>query len=255
MAFNDSSYGLFQGSLYLAERDFNGAQTSGFEHLGDVDMFTIDPGQKFEDIEESMTGGGYQSAHIPVSTSLKMKCRALDIKMSNWLRATWGGGGTAVTGASVSGESIVLYNGCMTPLAHPGVSNVVIAGATVTTDYVVDAVNGSLAVPVTSTTIPDGTPLSTTAAYDFAAYRGKIEAFTVGQKFYMARFEGRNAAQGNQPMIFNLRQMTLDLSKVFNLIEKKRFGFDMEGALLQDTTIPIPADANDLSQFWNMVKA
>jgi len=255
MAFTDSSYGLFQGKLYLAERNFNGAQTTGFEHLGDVDMFTIDPGQKFEDIEESMTGGGYQSAHIPVSTSLKMKCRALDIKMSNWLRATWGGGGAAMAGASVSGEPIVLYNGCMTPLAHPGVSGLSLAGATEGTDYVLDAVNGSISVPLTSSAIPNGTPLATTAAYNYAGYRGKIEAFTVGQKFYMARFEGRNAAQGNQPVIFTLRQMTLDLSKVFNLIEKKRFGFDMEGALLQDTTIPIPSDANDLSQFWSLVKA
>ena len=154
MAFTDSSYGLFQGSFYIAERAYNGAMLTGYQAVGDVDMFTIDPKQKFDDIEESQSGLGLTSAHIPVSTSVGVKFRALDIKMANWIRATWGGSTGAVTGASVGSETVVLYNGQMTPLAHPGVSSVVVSGAVLNTDYTVDAVNGAINVLASSTTIP-----------------------------------------------------------------------------------------------------
>ena len=50
-------------------------------------------------------------------------------------------------------------------------------------------------------------------------------------------------------------QWTPDPVKVLNLIEKKHFGFEMDGMLLQDTTIALPADATDLSQFFSVVKA
>lgn len=255
MAFTDSSYGLFQGQLFIAERAFNGALLGGFHFMGDVDMFSVDPKQKFEDIKESQSGLGLTAAHIPTETDVTVKLRTLDIKIANWIKATWGGSSGAVVGGSASGEAVVLYNGCLTPLAHPGVTNVVISGAVLGTDYTVDAVNGAINVLTSSTTIPDGTPLSTTISYDYAAYNGKVEAFTTGQKYYSLRLHGRNTAQGNQPVIVTCHQAALDMAKSFNLIDKKHFAIELDGMLLQDTTLPLPQAPTDLSQFFSVVKA
>lgn len=255
MAYSDSSYGLFQGQLFIAERQFNGPQISGFEFVGDCDMFVIDPKQKFEDIKESQSGLGMTAAHIPTETDVSIKMRALDIKIRNWVRATWGGSAGAVTGASVVSESITLYNGCMTPLAHPGVSNVVVSGASLTTDYTVDAVNGTLTVVASSSAVPDGTPLTTTVNYDYADYNGKVEAFVTGQRYYMVRLNGRNTAQGNQPVILTCHQWAPDMAKTLNMIDKKHITLELDGALLQDTTIALPTSPSDLSQFFNIIKA
>lgn len=255
MPFTDRSYGLFQGQLFIAERDLNGDQTSGFDFVGDVDMFTIDPKQKFEDIQESQTGLGLTAAHIVTETELGVKFRALDTRMANWAIATWGEHGGSVSAGSVAGESIVLYNGRMTPLAHPGVSNVVVSGAVLDTDYTIDAVNGTLTVPTSSVTIPDGTPLETTVNYDYAAYNGKVEAFTVGQKYYKLRLNGRNVAQGNQPVILNCHQWAPDIAAALSMIDKKRFQFELNGMLLQDTSIALPTESGDLSQFFSLLRA
>jgi hypothetical protein len=256
MSFNDSSYGLFQGQLFIQERAFNGAPLSGFEFIGDADLFTIDPKQKFEDIKESQSGLGLTAAHIPTETDVAVKLRTLDIKIANWIRATWGGSAGAVASGSVSAEAIVLYHGMMTPLAHPGVSAVVIAGGAVLgTDYTVDAVNGSITVLPGSTAIPDGTPLSTTVAYTHAAYNGKVQAFTTGQRYYTLRLQGRNTAQGNQPVIATVFQVALDMAKAFSLIDKKHQSFELDGMVLQDTTRPLPQSPTDLSQFFEIIKA
>ncbi len=255
MPFNDSSYGLFQGQLFIAERTFNGARTTGFKFVGDADQFIVDPKQKFEDIQESQSGTGLTSAHIVIGTDVMVKVRMLDIKIQNWVRATWGGTEGAVEGDSVATESVVLYNGEMTPLAHPGVSSVVVSGAVLDTDYTIDAVNGAIHVLASSSTIPEGTPLTTTVAYDFADYAGKVEAFTTGQKYYTFRLHGRNAAQGNQPLIVTVNQVATDISKSFNFIDKKHFAMELDGMCLQDSLIALPEAATDLSQFFSIQKA
>lgn len=255
MAYNDSSYGLFQGQLFIQERALNGAPLSGFEFVGDADMFTVDPKQKFEDIKESQSGMGLTAAHIVTETDVAVKLRTLDIKIANWIRATWGGSTGKVAADTVTSESVVLYNGMMTPLAHPGVSNVVVSGAVLGTDYTVDAANGSITVLPTSTAIAEGSPLTTTVSYDYAAYNGKVEAFTTGQRYYTLRLQGRNTAQGNQPVIVTCHQAALDMAKAFSLIEKKHQAFELDGMLLQDTTKPLPQSATDLSQFFTVVKA
>jgi hypothetical protein len=258
MSYNDSSYALYQGSFYLQERSLNGADLTGYQFVGDVDMFTIDPKQKFEDIEESQTGLGLTAAHILTGTSVTSKFRALDTKFANWIRATWGGGGTAVAGGSVTGESIVLYNGQVTKLAHPGVSSLVLSvgpAAVVNTDYTVDTVNGTIAVLAASTVIVAGTPQTYTAAYTKAAYGGKVQAFVTGQRYYRALLVGRNVAQGNQPVHVICNQISFDMAKSLSLIDKKHVNFEMDGMLLQDTLIATPVTSTDLSQFFSVTKA
>jgi hypothetical protein len=252
MAFNDNSYGLFQGQLFLAARTMNGPMTGGYMPVGDADMFTIDPKQKFEDIEESQTGMGLTSAHIPTQTSVSAKMRLLNIKMDNWERAVWGTKSGAVAGGTVSGEPVVVYANSMVPLAHPGVSNVAIAGLTEGTDYVVDARQGAVTILPTSTAT---FPMTTTASYSYDAYSGKVEAFTQNQPVFSVMLLGINTANSNQPVRVECYQWAPDMAKVLNMIEKKHMNFELDGMLLQDQSRPLPTADSPLSQFFTVMKA
>ena len=258
MAYSDSSYGQYQGSFYIQERSFNGADLTGYQAVGDVDMFQVDPTQKFNDISESQSGLGLTAAHILTETAVKMKFRALDTKMANWIRATWGGGGTSVASGSVTAEAVTFYNGQLTRLKHPGVSAIVITSTpalVLGTDYTVDAVNGTISILATSTNVVAGTPISGTVNYTRAAYNGKVEAFVTGQRYYRTLLVGRNVALGNQPTLVTCNQVTFDMAKTLSLIDKKHINFEMDGMLLQDTTVPLPVLNTDLSQFFSIIKA
>jgi hypothetical protein len=253
--YTDSSQGLFQGVLYIAERAFNGAQLTGFMDLGQVDMFTIDPKPKHEDIMDNRTSPSGVINHILTELTHATKFRSLDIAMKHWARSVWGEWTGAVEGDSVSGEAITLYNGCMTPLAHPGVSNVVISGAVLNTDYTVNAAMGAINVLAASSAVPDGTPLETTANYDFADYNGVVQAFTVPQKYFTLRLHGINVAQGGQPVIVTVRQWAPDPVAMLNFIDKKHHAQELGGMVLKDESIDEPvAGDGDLSQYFSIAK-
>lgn len=254
MAFNDSSYGLFQGQLFLATRVMNGAATSGFVAVGDADKFEIQHKQKFEDIKESQTGIGLTSAHIPIDTEVMVKMNILNIKLANWTNAVWGSNSGAVTGATVSGEAITAYNDSIVPLAHPGVSAVTVAGLTLDTDYTVDAANGALVILATSPAVVAGTPVATTVSYTFDSYSGKVEAFTTQQPIFSIRLHGINTANSSQPVVTTCYQWAPNMAAVLNMIEKKHMSFELDGMLLQDSTKPLPSSTNLFSQFYTVQK-
>jgi hypothetical protein len=150
----------------------------------------------------------------------------------------------------------VLFNGKYVKLANIGVSNVVVAGAVLNTDYVLDtAAHGMLRVLPGSSAAPVGTPFTTTVAYDYAANNGKVEAFVLGQKFYRIVVAGLNTAQGNQPTILEVRQVQLEMAKKFDFIGKKHMAFELGGELLIDGSRPLATEVGDLSQFFSFEKA
>lgn len=251
MAFNDVSRIILQGVLSIAPRDFNGARTGGYRDLGQVDLFSIDPKPKFEDIMDSRESPAGTTDHVLTEIDFAAKIRMLDASLQNWALANYGQSSGAVAGASVSNESIVLYNGMKTPLAHPGVSNVVISGAVLGTDYTVNAASGTINVLAGSTAAPDGSPLTTTASYDHAAYNGKVEAFTVPQKYFSLRLEGINVAQGGQPVICDVWQWAPDPVKILNLIDKKHIALELDGKMIKDESIT----AAGLSRYYRLLKA
>lgn len=255
MAFNDSSYGVFQGKLFIAPRVMNGPLLGGYKDAGDADMFEIDVKQKFEDIQESRSGMGLTAAHAVNETSISAKIRLLDIKTENWERAVWGTKSGAVAGGTVSGESITLYADSMAPLAHPGVSNVALGGLTLGTDYVVDAANGAIIVLPTSTAVTEDNPVTTTVSYSYGAYTGTVEAFTTGQPVFSLMLQGINTANSNQPVITHCFQWAPDMTKTLKMIDKKHVEFDLDGMLLLDATRPAPTPEARFSQFFNVTKA
>lgn len=255
MAFNDSSYGVFQGKLFLAPRVMNGPLLGGYKDVGDADTFEIDVKQKFEDIQESRSGMGLTAAHAVNETSISAKMRLLDIKIDNWARSLWGTKSGVVDAGTVSGESITLYADSMAPLAHPGVSGVTVAGLVLGTDYVVDAANGAIIVLPTSSAVTEGSPVTTTVSYSYGAYTGKVEAFTTGQPVFSVMLQGINTANSNQPVITHCYQWAPDMSKTLKMIDKKHVEFDLDGMLLLDATRPAPTPDAPFSQFFNVTKA
>ena len=348
--YNDSAYGLFQGSLFMQRRALNGLPLSGFVPVGDADKLELSPTQKFDDIEESQSGLRMTAAHIPTGTSLKVKANLLFASKSNLTKALWGTDTGAVAAGSVAAEIQTAYNNAMVPLANLGVSAVVVklagtatnvasiavtaggagytanaqlpltlttgvgntayavtnaagvitgvvvsgvgttlaTGATVTTpgagagaaflinagqaplvlgtDYTVDAANGSLTILPTSTLVPAysdiyqvggtlGGQTQITVAYSYAAYTGKVEAFTTGIQYFAMRLQGVNVANNNQPVIMNVYQAALDMAKLLSMIEAKHNNVELDGMLLQDTTKPLASALSPFSQFFNIVKA
>jgi hypothetical protein len=253
MAFADRSPIIMQGKVFIQERDFNGAATSGLEWVGNAENASLSFKQKRETIKDNFTGKGLTLASPVVETDLEFMLSMIDITMNNFARASWGTWTGVETSGAVSGESIVMYNDRYVQLAKTGVSNVVVAGAVLDTDYTVDSASGGrLKVLSTSPAAPDGTPLTTTVAYDYLANNGQVEAFVTAQKFYSIVVDGINVAQGNQPYILRIHQIQLDAFKKADFIDKKTLKLESGGEILIDSTIP---DDGDLSQVFFLRKA
>ena len=125
-------------------------------------------------------------------------------------------------------------------------------------DYTVDATNGALTVLPGSLIVTNTAGANYAAAYTYAAYTGRIDAFTIAQPIMRLRLHGVNTANVsagvNQPIIANCYQFAPDMAKMFDLIGKKNVSFDISGMLLQDTSLPLPSPTNPFSQFFNIVK-
>lgn len=255
MAYTDLAYGVYQGVLYAAKRTMNGAQTGGWTDLGDVDQFTIDPKPKYEDINESRTGQGFNSAHVITQTDLSVKLQALQGSQANWERALWGTASGSVAGATVTGEAVTIYPGpSMVPLAHPGVSAVTVSAGVEGTDYTVDAANGALLILEGSAVFTNAAGTAATVNYTFDTYTGKVEAYTTQQPILMLRLHGINTANNNQPTIVECYQWAPDMAATMDFIGKKHMAFQLGGMLLQDQTKPLATPSNPYSQFFKIVR-
>ena len=256
MAYTDLAYGVFQGTLYAAKRTMNGAQTGGWLDLGDCDEFIIDPKPKYEDIKESRTGLGFTAAHVITETDLNVKLRMVQISQANLERAMWGTASGAVTGATVSGEAVTVYPGpSMVPLAHPGVSSVVVSGATVDVDYTVDAANGALIILASSGVFTDANGTDATVSYTYGDYTGSVDAYTTQQPILQLRLHGINTANNGQPTIVECFQWAPDMAGNLPFIDKKHMMFEMGGMLLQDQTKALATADNPHSQFFKITRA
>ncbi len=252
MAYTDRSPIILQGKVFIAERQFNGPLISGWEWLGNTENAALSFKQKRETIKDNFTGKGLTIAAPVVETDLEFMLSMLDISSTNFARGSWGTwSGTEIAG-SVSGEAITLYNNSYVHLKKTGVSNVVIAGATLTTDYTIgtqDAAAGRLFVVAGSSAAPDGTPFTTTVSYDYAANNGQVEGFTTGQKFYSCIVDGKNVAQDLQPFKLHVYQFQMDAFKKADFVDKKTLKLESGGEILIDGTVE---DDGEFSQVFSL---
>ena len=256
MAYTDLAYGVYQGVLYAAKRTMNGAQTGGWLDLGDCDEFIIDPKPKYEDINESRTGLGFNAAHVITQTDLNVKLRMLQGSQANWERALWGSASGSVAGSTVTGEAVTIYPGpSMVPLAHPSVSAVTVSAGVEGTDYTVDAANGALNILAGSAVFTSASGTAATVNYTFDTYTGSVEAYTTQQPILSLRLHGINTANNNQPTIVECYQWAPDMSNTLDFIGKKHMAFELGGMLLQDQTKPLATSTNLFSQFFKITRA
>jgi hypothetical protein len=255
LAYVDSGYTLSQGRVFLAERALNGALTSGLEWVGDANEVQLSISQKTQPIPDFTRRG--QIVAAPVSeTAVSVRINALDTRLANWARATWGDSSGARVSGSVLAEAVTLYNGQYLKLARMGVSSLSIVGAVEDADYVVDSLaHGLVRVLAASVVAPLGTPFTTTAAYDYAASTGKVEGLIYGQKHYQVVVAGVNVAQGNQPTVLTIRQVTLQMATKLDALGRKPVELELNGELILDQLVSTPDGAGDLSQFFVIEKA
>lgn len=249
MAFTNRSPIIMQGKVFIQERQFNGPPLTGLEWVGNADNASLSFKQKRERIVDNFTGRGLTIAAPVVETEIEFMLSMLEISQQSFARGSlgrWGG----VEAAGTASEAVVMYNDSYIQLAKTGVSGVSIAGATLGTDYVIEAGGngGLLRVLPGSAIAPAGTPHPTTVSYSYAANNGQVEGFVTGQKFYTVVVNGINVAQGGQPHVLRIHQIQLDALKKADFIDKKQMKLESGGEMLIDSSIDDNGD--DSQVFW-----
>ncbi len=252
MAYTDRSPIIMQGKIFIAERQFNGPLISGWQWLGNADNAKLSFKQKRETIKDNFTGRGLTIAAPVVETDLEFAASIIDISSPNFARSSWGTWGGAEDAGAVSGEAITLYNNSYAHLKKTGVSDLVVAGASLTTDYTTsteDLAAGRLFVVPGAAAVIEGTPLETTVSYNYAANNGQVEGFTTAQKFFSIIVDGKNVSQNLQPFKLWIYQIQLDAFKAMDFIDKKQIKLDTGGEILLDDTI---SDDGEFSQVYSL---
>jgi hypothetical protein len=228
-----------QGSLYAAKRNTTTGQPLGFVEVGNVPELTIDiEVSKFEH-KESQTGGRNLDLTLVKEKKGKFKIKMESITGDNLAIGLYGAS-SVVAGGTVTDEKVKFFAGMRMPLAHPGVSAVVVKddAGTVTyvidDDYAVDLRNGVLIFPATGATPAEGDTL--TLAYEYAGYTN-LEAFTqaVSPERWL-RFEGLNTVDDSS-VIVDCCRAQFDPLTGYSLINEDIAAIDMTGSLLADPFI------------------
>lgn len=246
----DKYFAVPQGKVYIASRDAAG-QTSGFTWIGDTDGFTINTTQQYLDIQESYSGNRGTVAHIPTSSDYSAELSILNINGDNLARAFYGSS-SVVAAASVVGESVVAYNGSMSPLKYPGVSAVVVKkGATtlvLNTDYTLDAENGTITILPGSTQVTGSTGVALTVDYAHAGVASRMKLMTDGLKDYTLRFEGKSRFD-NLVQIGQVHRIALDMAATLSLI-----GTGVNKLVVKGKLLPASEQPAGESQYFTYVQ-
>lgn len=246
-----------QGIVYVAPRTSNGAISGAWKSLGDTEALAVSITQDFVDDYESCSGNRSIAAHIPIKTDWNFSVDAKSFSKENLARAFYGSSST-VSGASVTDEAVVAYEAdAPVPLAYPGVSALTIESATsagvtltVTTDYSVDASNGTVtftSAGYAKLTEVSGTGKKAYVTYTYSAHE-EVQAATGTISEYAFRFEGINLAT-KKAVIVNLHRVALNMTEALSLIGIEVNKFKMSGMMLPDGTQP----SGD-SQYMTIIK-
>lgn len=250
MATCTTEYFSGQGKVFVAPRTKAGAINGGWTELGDTSKLEITTNQTYQDIYESCSGTRSIVAHYTTQTDWSFAVDAMSFSKENLARAFYGTA-SAVTGATVTDESVTCYAlNQIIPLKHPGVSALSITkGVTplvANTDYTVDATNGTITI-ISATTV-GSLPATLLVDYTYAAY-DKVETNTTTGGEYAFRFEGISMVTG-KAVIAEIHRVALDLAGTLALIGTTPSTFTMEGMVLADST-----QASGVSQYVTIKKA
>jgi len=225
-----SEYFSGQGNVLLAE--IVGGVPQGYRHIGNVPELKFNIDQSVTEHKESTSGQRATDLRLTTETKVSFSITVEDLNIKN-LNLVLYGTDTVTPGASVTGENVTVRNGFTVNLAHIGVSNVVIAGATEGTDYSVNSEVGSINF-LPGGALTDGSVV--TVDYDFAS-QTSVAALTQTRKEYAMRFEGLNTIDG-KPVVVDTFRMTPDPLKELGLIQDDIASVPLEGSLLYSAQHP-----------------
>ncbi len=252
-----SYYASFQGRVYLGKRDPNGLPT---EVRSPGNVADLKLSLKTEVLEHYESQSGQRSLdHRMVKTkSATINLAIEEFTKENLALALYGthvttAGGT-VTDEPVGGEAPASLPtiGDRYFLAHPKVSTLVLKDSATTpatlvlgTHYTADVDFGALQfLDATGFTPPFK------ASYAFGDV-SEIGIFTQPLPERYLRLEGLNTAQGNAKVLVELYRVAFDPLKELALISNEYNKFELEGALLADSTKPYDAV---LGQYGRLVQ-
>lgn len=247
---NVNNYYSGQGSLYSSKRATGTGKPLGFARVGNIPELTLDiEVDKFEH-KESESGSRLLDLTMIKEKKGKFTFKLENLSLANLAEYLFGTSAT-VAGGTVVDETIAIPSGAKSlrfPLAHPGVSTVVVKsspGSTTYidgTDYTVDLKNGVLILPANGAivTAAASAGVDVKASYAYASYTN-MEAFTsaASPERYL-RFEGLNTADGTS-VIVDLFRCQFDPLTGYGLINDEIGSVQVTGYLLADPYISAPA--------------
>lgn len=241
MASTTKYYSVGQGKVFIAPRNANG-QSGGFEWIGDCDGFSVTGTEEKLSFQESYSGNRVRVIDNTVSVDMGFSIAIRNIDGDNLAKAFYGDSST-VSGATVTGEAITAYAGKMVPLRFPGVSAVTVTRTSPSTplvagtDYVLDAVNGTLTFLPGSTIITGSTGIACTVNYTHAGVSARVKALTGVAHEYVLRFEGKSQFD-NKAVIATLHRAKPGIAAALDLIGTDVAVLNLEGTLLPDASQP-----------------
>ncbi len=199
----DSIYWRGQGPMMIAARNTDGSPM-GFEFVGDVESVEGSPSISRHPIIENVSGQRTEIDSFITEQSTDLTINFKSVKPSHLARVLQADLTTKASG-SVSSVDYTGYQGKFIQLAHLKVSNVVVTGATLTTDYLVHAAAGLIEVV-------DGggwTDATTKAiSYDYAAQK-ELKANPQNQEVTLG-FMGMNTANSDKRGRCTIYKATID---------------------------------------------
>ncbi|AKO47557.1 hypothetical protein A6041_04610 [[Haemophilus] ducreyi] len=245
MARNETySYG--QGKVYLAERLPNG-QAGAFRWVGDVSELNVSLTVEDFTHKESYSGNRQEVRKIITGKSGEVSVKFHEMSKENLSLMLLGEASTIKAG-NVAKEALPddIKVGDRIALAHQNVSDVKIAELKENTDFVVDAIFGTIEF------LKEQKSKKLTVAYNYGDV-DVIALLTTNPKDLFLRFEGINLAEENEWSLVELYKINFNPTEALNLINNENAldALSAKAKVLADTT---KTGDSTLGRFGRVVK-
>ncbi|WP_427833615.1 hypothetical protein [Actinobacillus pleuropneumoniae] len=240
------SYSYGQGAVYLAERLPNG-QPGAFRWLGDVSELSVSLS-----VEEFTHKESYSGQHQEVKKIITGKSGEVSIKFHEMSKENLSlmllGEASTIKAGKVEQEALPenIQVGDRIALVHQNVSDVKIAELKENTDFVVDAVFGTIEF------LKEQKSKKLTVAYSYSDV-DVIALLTTNPKDLFLRFEGINLAETNEWNLVELYKINFNPTEALNLINNENAldALSAKAKVLADTT---KTGDSTLGRFGRVVK-
>ncbi|EFL77772.1 hypothetical protein [Actinobacillus pleuropneumoniae] len=240
------SYSYGQGAVYLAERLPNG-QAGAFRWVGDVSELSVSLSVEEFTHKESYSGQRQEVKKIITGKSGEVSIKFHEMSKEN-LSLMLLGEASAIKAGKVEQEALPenIQVGDRIALVHQNVSDVKIAELKENTDFVVDAVFGTIEF------LKEQKSKKLTVAYSYGDV-DVIALLTTNPKDLFLRFERINLAETNEWSLVELYKINFNPTEALNLINNENAldALSAKAKVLADTT---KTGDSALGRFGRVVK-